>query len=282
MTHDDVPVAERLCADAFYEADLSAAPRGAPEPPRRSPEDSQDWIRRTERFLTTDPRGCWVAANDGGLLGFATSTVRDRLWILVTFAVRLGLQGQGIGRQLLARAEGYGTHCDRSMLTASNDQAALRLYHASGFALYPQMLFEGEVDRSALPAAAGLREGKPDDVEWMDALDRDLRGAPHGPDHASLANMRRLIVTTDRTGYAYASEATVDLLAARDPDAATRLLWECLAGAAAAFSVPHVTSANMWAANVALRARLAMRTRGFLGVRAMAPPSPYIHSGPHL
>ena len=76
------------------------------------------------------------------------------------------------------------------------------------------MLFEGEVDRSALPAAGGLREGKPDDADWMDALDRDLRGAAHGPDHASLADTCRLIVTTDRTGYAYASEGTVALLEA--------------------------------------------------------------------
>ena len=43
-----------------------------------------------------------------------------------------------------------------------------------------------------------------------------------------------------------------------------------------------MTSANMWAADVALGARLRMRTRGFLGVRGMVPPTTYIHSGPLL
>jgi hypothetical protein len=38
----------------------------------------------------------------------------------------------------------------------------------------------------------------------------------------------------------------------------------------------------MWAARVALDARLTMRTEGFLGVRGMAPPGNYIHSGPLL
>jgi len=38
----------------------------------------------------------------------------------------------------------------------------------------------------------------------------------------------------------------------------------------------------MWAARVALDVRLTMRTHGFPGVRGMAPPVNYIHSGPLL
>jgi GNAT superfamily N-acetyltransferase len=147
----------------------------------------------------------WVAEDDRGIAGFATSVVRERLWILVTFAVRPGSQGHGIGRQLMASAEAYGQRCDRGMLAASDDALALRRYHAAGFALYPQMLFEGKVDRSAIPAVSGIRAGSPEDREWMDDLDRELRGAPHGPDHAALADMCRLVVTAERGGYAYTS-----------------------------------------------------------------------------
>lgn len=282
MTLGDVPAAERVSADAFHEVDLRLAPRGATAPERRSPQGSAGWIRRTSRLLDTDPGGSWVAEDDSGIAGFATSLVRERLWILVTFAVRPGSQGHGIGRQLMARAEAYGQRCDRGMLAASDDAMALRRYHAAGFALYPQMLLEGKVDRSAIPAVSGIREGTAQDREWMDDLDRELRGAPHGPDHAALADMGRLVITAERGGYAYTSGGGTYLLAARDEATARRLLWECLAGAEGDFAVSHVSSANLWAARVALDARLTMRTEGFLGVRGMAPPVSYIHNGPLL
>lgn len=280
MTPGDVPAAEQLSADAFYESDLRAAPRGGPEPERRSAVRSGEWIRRTLRFLDTDADGCWVAADDGGLAGFATSVRRERLWILSTFTVRPGLQGKGIGRALLARAQEHGAGCDRGLLASSNDQQALRRYHVAGFTLYPQMLFHGEADRSAIPGVTGIREGTQEDLDWMDDLDRDLRGAPHGPDHAAMADMARLVVTTGQDGYAYYSPARSLLLAARDEAIATRLLWECVAGVSGPIVIPHVTSVNMWAADVALRARLAMRHEGFLGTRGMAPPAPYLHNGP--
>ena len=282
MTLQDMPAAERVSADAFHEVDLRLAPRGAPAPERRSPQSSAGWIRRTSRFLDTDPGGSWVGEDDSGIAGFATSVVRERLWILVTFAVRPGSQGHGIGRQLMTRAEAYGQRCDRGLLAASDDALALRRYHTAGFALHPQMLFEGKADRSAIPAISGIREGTPDDREWMDDLDREVRGAPHGPDHASLADMCRLVVTVERGGYAYTSGGGTYLLAARDEATARRLLWECLASGEDEFEISHVSSANMWAARVALDARLAMRAEGFLGVRGMAPPVNYIHSGPLL
>jgi GNAT superfamily N-acetyltransferase len=282
MTSDDVPAAEQLSDEAFYQVDLACLPRDAPAPSRRSAERSRAWTDRTLRLLETDAAGCWVSVDDNGLLGFATSVARERLWILCTFTVRPGMQGKGIGRQLLARAQEHGAGCDRGLLGASDDQQALRRYHVAGFTLYPQMLFDGVVDRSVLPATRGLREGTQDDLAWMDDLDRDLRGAPHGPDHQSLADSGRLIVSAARNGYAYCAPSRPILVAARDEETATRLLWECLAGIAGEVAVPHVTSFNMWAANVALRARLALRHQGFLGVRAMSPPAPYLHNGPLL
>jgi len=282
MTRDDVTAAEELSDTAFYQADLARLPAGAPAPERRSAARSLVWIERTLRFLDTDAAGCWVAADDSGLLGFATSVARERLWILSTFTVRPGMQGKGIGRELLARAGQHGARCDRALLGSSDDQQALRRYHVAGFTLYPQMQFDGVIDRSALPAVRGMREGTADDLTWMDALDRDLRGGPHGPDHQSLADSGRLIVTTAGDGYAYCAPSRPILVAARDGDTAARLLWECLAGIAGQVVVPHVTSFNMWAADVALRARLSLRHEGFLGVRAMDPPAPYLHNGPLL
>lgn len=279
MTADDVVAAERLCDEAFHELDLRTQPRGRPEPERRSAARSEGWRRRTSRFVESDPGGCWVAVDGEGLLGFATSMVRERLWILATFAVRPGAQGRGVGREVLARAEAYGAGCDRGLLAASDDPLALRRYHVAGFALHPQMVLDGEVDRGALPAVDGLRDGDPGDREWLDDLDREVRGGPHGPDHASLAEAARLIVAADRSGYAYATSDSLFALAARDEQTAIRLLWECLARADGGFEIAHVTTANRWAVDVGMAARLSLRTHGYLGVRGMGPPAPYVHHG---
>lgn len=279
MRPDDVAIVERISDDAFYEADQRTLPRGWPDPQRRTPERSERWRRRTARFLATDAGGCWVAEYDGEPVGFATSMRRERVWVLATFAVRPGLQGKGTGRLLLEAALAYGEGCEVGLLSASDDPLALRRYHLAGFALHPQLVFRGEVDRSAIPAVGGVCDGDEDDHEWMDDLDREVRGGPHGPDHAALADMAQLVVAKDRTGYAYASPTETFVVAARDDATATRLLWECLARGTGAFEVPHVTTANGWAVDVAMTARLAMGTAGYLGVRGMAPPTPYLHNG---
>lgn len=282
MSRDDLVAAERISDVAFYDVDQRTFPRAWPDPERRSEDRSARWIERTRRLLDTDPGGCWAAEDDTGLLGFATSMVRERVWLLATFAVRPGLQGRGIGRRLLTAAQEYGAGCDRGMLAASDDPPALRRYWAAGFTLHPQMVLRGRVDRSVLPVVAGLREGTAGDREWMDALDRDLRGGPHGPDHDALADMGRLVVAEDRSGYAYADAKYVSLLAARDEATAATLLWECLAGAPGEVEVPHLTAANPWAVDVGMQARLGLWTSGYLGVRGMAPPAPYVHNGPLL
>jgi GNAT superfamily N-acetyltransferase len=282
MLPADVPAACQLSDDAFYEEDLRRLSRDAPPPQRRAPQHAQSWTRRAGRFLASDPGGCWVAEEGGALAGLATSIRRERLWILSTFAVRPGLQGRGTGRALLEHAQRHAAGCDRWLVAATDSPQALRRYHVMGFALYPQMLFDGEASRAAIPAVTGLRDGSPADLPWMEDLDRDVRGASHGPDHPALAAENRLIAAGRGGGYAYLGRDRPVLLAARDEDTARALLWECLASLSGPMVMMHVTSANMWAADVALRARLTLRQHGFLGVRGMAPPAPYIHSGPLL
>lgn len=279
MTQADLEAAERISDLAFHELDVRTFPREWDPPERRTPERSARWTARTARFLETDPDGCWVAEDATGLVGFATSMVRERLWILATFAVLPDQQGRGVGRRLLEHATAYGARCERGMLSASVDPLALRRYHQAGFSLHPQMLLRGEVEKSCLAPVGDLREGTVDDREWMDDLDRDLRGGPHGPDHDSLADMARLVVAADRTGYAYTTEQASYVVAAHDPRTAARLLTECLAGAEGVFEVPHVTSVNPWAVDVAMGARLSLTTWGYLALRGMDPPAPYVHNG---
>lgn len=280
MQPADVPLAERLSDDAFHAAATQSRRDSDPPAERRSQAGSANWITRTEGFLTTDPEGCFVAYDSEGLAGFATSARRDHaLWLLCTFAVRTGIQGKGLGKRLLEEAMAYGSDCPRWMLSASDDPKALRRYRLAGFDLHPQLMLHGEVDRSSLVAVAGVRDGSTADLELLDHIDRTVRGAARGRDHAVLAAGGDLVVDTSGRGYAYATASGPALLAALDEETATRLLWECLARTEGGAKVTHVTGANQWAVDVGLTAQLSLGTEGVLGVRGMAPPSPYLHHG---
>ena len=282
MRPEDVAAAERLSAEGFYELDRRLARRGDPDPEPRSPERGGQWVERTLHFLRTDPGGCWVAEVDGEMVGFATSFNRELMWILATYAVRPGLQGQGIGKALLAAALHHGRGCLRGMLSASADPKAVRRYRAAGFSLHPQMHLTGDRRPVRDP---GRREG-PRRVGVRlraDGLHRPAgpRRRPR-PDHAVAVGMYRLVVsdTSTGSGYAYhAADGTPVLLAATNRRTATRLLWECLAATGETALVPHVTAANEWAIDVGLAARLDLVQDGYLALRNMRPPAPYLHHG---
>ncbi|WP_370287598.1 GNAT family N-acetyltransferase [Nocardioides sp.] len=291
LTSGDAPVAERLSDDAFLA--VAEAARQADDPPaaRRGDDGSARWTARTRHLVDTDPDGCWAAEMDGELVGFATSLRRESLWCLGSFAVRPGLQGHGIGRRLLAAVEEHGRGCTHAMLCASPDPAAVRSYHRAGFHLHPRMQLTGRVEASRLPAvgAGVVHVGDHGDRDWMDDLDRELRGGAHGTDHAVLSAEAVLLVHRDRAGYVYASGRRVDLLAARDETSARSLLVEVLGGAACAgptsgpeappAELLHVTSENQWAVDVGLSAGLGLGSRGYLAVRGLAVPAPYLPHG---
>ncbi len=282
MLPEDVVAAERLSSESFFEVDTRLARRDDPDPEPRSAERGEQWVRRTLHYLATDPGGCWVADVDGEMVGFATSFNRELMWILASYAVRPELQGQGIGKALLAVAMHHGRGCLRGMLSASADPRAVRRYRAAGFSLHPQMHLTGTVDRAAIPVLEKVRDGSASDFELMDSIDRRVRGAAHGPDHAWLLSTFRLVVsdTSTGSGYAYhAADGMPALLAATNRRTATTLLWECLAASGERVLVPHVTAANEWAVDVGLAARLDLVQDGYLGLRNMRPPAPYLHHG---
>ena len=281
MLPEDVPAAEELSHEAYTEAERYEPPTEQAPSPRHSPVRASLWIARTSHLLATDPGGCWVAEHGDRLAGFAVSIRRDLLWVLASYAVRPGLQGQGIGRPLLDAALSYSRGCLRGMFASSSDPKAFRRYRRAGFSLHPELHLAGVPDRSVLPVVEHVREGTPGDFALMDSLDRQRRDAAHGPDHELLASLHRLVVTDHRTGsgYAYVHESGAPLLlAASNRRAASRLLWEALASvpAGARVEVAHVTTANEWAVDIGLEARLSVSTRGYLALRGMRLPAPYL------
>ena len=279
MRLEDVEVAEQISAEAFLQVDRATRRATDPEPERRPAARSQRWIDRTSSLLATDGPGCWVADLDGRTVGMATSLRRETLWALATFAVLPDAQG-GIGRPLLEAALQHSVGCLRGMLSSSSDPRAVRRYLAAGFDLHPQMVMTGQVDRSAAPSLRGVREATPGDLDELDSLDRRVRGAGRGHDHLLLAQTGRAMVVTDRASSGYVGDTgSVLALAATDRRTASRLLWAAISRSDGEVEVPHVTGANQWALRVGLDAGLTVRTEGYLGVRGMKPPAPYLHHG---
>ena len=282
MHPEDVPTSEALSAEANAGTERYTAATDEPPVLSRSPVRASNWITRTNHLLAHDPRGCWVAERDGEQLGFVVSFRRDLLWLLASFYVRPGFQGSGIGRPLLDAALAYSRGCLRAMFASSPDPKAYRRYRLAGFSLHPEMTLRGEVDRGQIPMIEHVREGTPSDFDLMDSIDRQRRDAAHGVDHPLLASMYRVLVTDHTTGSGYVyldTELQPCLLGATNARTAQRLLWEAIAAhtPGSPVVVGNVTQANEWAVDVGLEARLSVSLSGYLALRAMRPPTPYLH-----
>ena len=280
----DLRAMAELTGRAYTEVDRRTFQRDWPDPPPRTPKRDGAWVRRTAHALRTDPEGCWVAELDGRVVGCVLSRVRELMWILSSFAVAPEVQGRGVGTQLLAASLHHGRGCLRGMFSASADPAAVRRYRLAGFDLHPQMFVTGTVDRDALPLVDRVREGSAGDIDLMNSIDRQTRGAAHLSDHEALLAQFRLLVceTSSSQGYAYVDDAgSPTLVAATTRRTASDLVWEAFASSTpgSTVSLHHVTAANQWAIDVGLAARLSVHTSGYLCLRGMKPPAPYVHHG---
>lgn len=283
----DLEAMSELTGRAYTEVDERTFQRDWPGPEPRTPERNAAWAVRTAHALRTDPEGCWAAELDGRVVGCAISRVRELMWLLSSFAVAPEAQGRGAGTQLIAAALHHGRGCLRGMLSASADPAAVRRYRLAGFDLHPQMFVTGTVDRDALPVVERVREGSAGDIDLMNSIDRQARGAAHLSDHEALMAQFRVIVkeTSSSQGYAYVDGGgSPVLVAATTRRTASDLVWEAFASSApgSTVSLHRVTAANQWAIDVGLTARLSVHTSGYLCVRGMKPPAPYVHHGSML
>ena len=188
-------------------------------------------------------------------------------------------QSQGLGRALLERTLDYAGGGERGgIILASPDPRALRAYARAGFEAHPCFRASGRPRIDAPPPA--VREGDEADLPLTEAVDRAVRGAPHGSDIAAMLRAgRRLLVHPER-GYSVLSPQGVNLLAARDEEAARDLLLATLAAAPAGdeVHVDWITSrqalggagrARGRARAEARRRRLRARRRG--AVHALPP-----------
>jgi GNAT superfamily N-acetyltransferase len=261
-------------------ADLEARFHYPPSPP--PPPDGP--LVRFSHLIETDPGGAWVAEEDGRVIGGALAIDREGVWGLSLLVVLPEHQSSGIGRALLERSLEYAGGGRRgAIILASPDHRALRAYARAGFGMHPCMDAEGRPRVTEPPP--GVRDGDERDLPLTEAVDRAVRGAPHGSDIAAFMRAgRRLIVVPER-GYAVLGPESIHLLAALDEEAARDLV---LAGLAAApqgkdYSVEWITSAQQWVVQPVLEAGLVLKPGGAVFVRGdVGPFTPYLPSGAYL
>lgn len=255
---------------------------------RCPPEQATRFDGRVRHLARTDPAGCWLAEDpQAGPVGAALASRREGLWALSLLAVVPNAQGKGVGTALLARALDHGRGCLRGMVRCADHPVAARLLRRSGFALHPAMRLSGVVDRARLPAPDGaVHDGTPGHRDLLDSVDRGVRGGAHGPDHDELLRHHRLLVTDDLagSGYCYLGHGRVELLAATSRRLASRLLTAALlcVPQGERVRVPGLTADQQWALDVGFSAGLEVSATGYVCLRGMRPPAPYVPSDAFL
>lgn len=239
---------------------------------------------RVRHLLKHDAPGAWVAvdrAADHRVVGVGLALVRGDLWFLSLLAVETDYQARGVGRRLIDATMTYGEGVRSGWILASGDPKALRRYRVAGFELRPGYLATGQLDRTAIPADLGVRDGDWDrDGELVDALVADLRGAPYGPEHEYFRAWCGNLKIVDGQGYAIVRPTGVMSLGARSPEVAARLLWAGLAESTQAIELEWLVAEQQWALDVALAARLSLLAGPSSCPRGItAPLTPFIPSG---
>jgi predicted N-acetyltransferase YhbS len=282
LRDDDVAAADELSWDALAEVGRQFGfQMGEKDAARKA------WAQsRIRHIAANDPEGSVVAERDGEVVGIGLAIRRGSLWFLSLLAVRQGLQGAGLGRQLLDATLEYAEGCTAAMICASPDPKALRRYGMAGFTLHAGYEAEGVPDRAQLPDGLGVREGDwDDDADLVERLIRFCRGTPYGPDLAWCRDQGMRLLVRDGSSpsdraIVMTSKGNIATLAAASDQAASRVLWAAIAEAEGETAVGNLTGGQQWAIEIALAARLPLKLTDTVCVLGMAtPPTPYLPSG---
>ncbi len=280
VTPGTASVRPMVAADISRAAEIAAAAFGA-EP---DPANHAQLCRRLGHCLESDPEGAFVALGHGRIVALAQAIRREEIWVLSMLAVDPAAQSAGAGRALVNAALGYLQPRDGGLIMSSNDPRAIALYGRAGFALQPSFQASGTIDLTAMPRNLAEVTDAAGELDVLAPISRTVRGAAHTRElPLVVARGARILRLGDR-GYAVAIPGQlVWMLAARDEDAATALLWHALAavGASERAVIRWITAPQQWAVTVALGAGLRLAPNGPVCTRGVgAPLHPYLPSAP--
>jgi GNAT superfamily N-acetyltransferase len=170
--------------------------------------------------IDAEGEGCWVAEEDGKVVGVSIASLREPAWFLAFLFINPACQARGIGRQLIERALAYGGHdaALRTLVTWAYNPASIGLYLRYGIRpLEPLYVFDapvGEVQRRL--AGARMLDSEvatgSDTAECLAAIDRSVLGMDRVALHRFLLGAPGNVCRIFRAGgaacgYAYVSAA---------------------------------------------------------------------------
>jgi hypothetical protein len=287
MAGEDVSAA----ADVFLRAITAVHVAHDPVPvdPAETSATRERLRARIAHMLGTDPEGAWVAVTGDRVVGMAQAIRREELWILSLLGVDPGQQDAGTGKALLGQALAYGEATSPGLIFSSPDPRAMRRYLAADFAIHPCAVVRGVPEPPALAVGAAVRDGERADLPVVAAIDRRLRGAPHGVDVEHLLGRGSRLFVLDERAYALVDGSRLLVLGATDEEAARTMLRSALASMAEAahsegrspvLQVEWLTAGQQWAFEVCSAAGMAPHSMGAVMVRGRPGPlSPYVPSG---
>ncbi|MGH2710967.1 MAG: GNAT family N-acetyltransferase [Actinomycetota bacterium] len=223
-------------------------------------------------------------AEDPEPAGFSAAIVRDGVWFLSLLWVLPESHGSGIGSALLDEALAWGRDSSAFSVVASPYPVAQLIYlRRSMYPLWVQMDLAGEPPAGQSPD--GLEDLLPSDQDWVDQLDREVRGVARPEDHElwqEVAHGLALRRDGKPVGYIYgARDGKVGPGAVSEPSDLPVLISGAAkvipAGIRATAAIP---SAN-WTA-ISELVRLGFKPTGsnmFMATRPMGDPRRYISSG---
>jgi ribosomal protein S18 acetylase RimI-like enzyme len=170
--------------------------------------------------LEDDPGGLWVADADGEIAGFALSWVCGDLWFLAELFIAPGLQGGGIGHELLARTfahAGQSGATNKSLITFTFNVVSQGLYVRHGMLPRLPLYLVGGARDAIRERLKGERlrstpvEPTVSHFETLARFDADVLGVSREKHHRYLAGapgMKGVLLHDgpDCVGYAYVSE----------------------------------------------------------------------------
>jgi GNAT superfamily N-acetyltransferase len=251
-------------------------------------QDERRRQKRTRHFLATDPGGSWVADDEGTIVGMSQSFVRENYWMLSQLGTVPGVQGRGLGRELLRLALSHGDPSSPGTIQCSRDPKAMALYSSFGFSLHPTVTAWGPLRPGTVIRPDGVRRIEGDavgdaELAIVSAIDRAVRGSDRTIDiQAMLAEEGNRLLLYEDQAYGVAKDDRLVTLGARNEESAAFVLRTMLADAPVGetIEVNWLTSSQQWAIREVTQAGIGLQPFGPVMVRGMpGPPSPYIPSG---
>ena len=187
--------------------------------------------------LKDDPRGLWIAENDGEIVGSAFSWACGELWFLAELFIAPRMQGSGIGRDLLQRTLSHADQTgakSKALTTFTFNTVSQGLYIRHG--MFPRLpIYMVNGDRSNFSgtnfeAPLEYKMIRAADIALLADLDRNVLGVSREKHHTYLLTdptVKGFLFYEggDCTGYAYVSSTGhVGPVAVRRRDVMARAL----------------------------------------------------------